>query len=249
MEASGHNIECNDSVMLECQVQAAASQLVMVSSIRAAALAATSPEWLFTYTPKSCPPPAFTRNRAVVTSEAVLSSTSVTHGRRFAQTGLRVPAEPRRQKVGSLIPPHPHAKVSLGKMLNLEWPLIKKVLPIDAVYEWGARSVIEIIVMDELEFGETSGKNFWILHVKPDRSPKSPGEKQGRTCRGVGELGAGSWELEAGSWEINKGSILLVTRISAQHFMAIHQTAVEMFVLDRQTSTAISGVALPAKQD
>ena len=35
-------------------------------------------------TPKSCPPPAFTRDRAVVTSQAVLSSTSVTLGRRFA---------------------------------------------------------------------------------------------------------------------------------------------------------------------
>ena len=34
--------------------------------------------------------------------------------------------------------------------------------------------------MDELEFGETSGKNFWILHTKPDRSPKSPGGEAGK---------------------------------------------------------------------
>ena len=46
MSRSDHHVECNNSVMLECQVQAAASQLVTVSSIRAAALAATSPERL-----------------------------------------------------------------------------------------------------------------------------------------------------------------------------------------------------------
>ena len=38
----------------------------------------------------------------------------------------------RRSAMGPSLP-HLHAEVSLGKMLNLEFPLIEKVLPIDAL--------------------------------------------------------------------------------------------------------------------